>query len=95
MPSDTSEILVITHDAGDSFDPETVDLVISDADGQLYRESWHDASTGQEGVVGAAAALYPHAYGSGTLSDKQIQLIWTGDGGESSIVLEWSGEEKG
>ena len=94
LPSDTSEVLVITHNAGDRFDPETVELVIRDADGELYRESWRDASTGQDGVVGSADTLYPHAYGSGTLSDKRVQLIWTGDGSHSSMVLEWSGEEE-
>jgi len=94
LPSNTNEVLVITHNAGSRFDPSRARLVIRGPTGTLYRESWEDASTGQDGVVGATDALYPHAYGSETLSDKQIQILWFDEDGENgAILLEWSGAE--
>lgn len=94
LPGNTNEVLVLTHDAGNQFDPSQVDLVIRQ-DGEVeFRASWAESSTGQNEVVGSADALYPHAFGSATLSDKTIQLVWTeGDEGTSQILLEWEGED--
>ena len=93
LPSSTDEVLVLSHNAGDRFDPSQVDLVIWHDGNVETRVSWHDASTGQEEIVGGVDELYPYAYGGATFSERTVQLIWSQENDESGQVLfEWKGE---
>lgn len=93
LPGNTNEVLVLTHNAGDRFDPAQVDLVIWHEGAVETRLSWYDASTGQEQIVGGVDELYPYTYGGETFSERTVQLIWHEEGRESGQVLfEWEGD---
>ena len=93
LPSNTNEVLVITHNAGDHFDPSRAEYVITRDGEEQFRARWNEADHGQDAIVSTADALYPHAYGGETLSDVTVRIIWHTDDG-SSILYEWSGQSE-
>ena len=94
LDPDTSEILEITHNGGDRFEPSRVEYVISRGNKELFRSTWEDSVHGQEETVATVDTLYPSSIGSETLRDVKVQLIWTSETGDSGQVLyEWEGPE--
>jgi len=92
LPSNTNEVLVLTHDAGDQFEPSQVEYVITRNGEEQFRARWDESDHGQEDIVSTTDALYPHAYGGETLSDMSIRIIWYSDTGES-VLYEWTGPD--
>ena len=93
LPANTDEVLVLSHNAGDRFDPAQVDLVIRHEGTVETRLSWREASTGQEEIVGGVDELYPYTYGGETFSERTVRLIWHEEGRESGqILFEWEGD---
>lgn len=92
LDPDTSEILEVTHNGGDRFDPARVEYVISRDGTVQFRSTWEASVHGQNNTVATVDTLYPSSIGSETLRDVKIQFIWTSEDGESGQVLyEWEG----
>ena len=96
LPSNTNEVVVLSHGVGDQFDPSEVEYVIYRNGDEQFRAFWDESDHGQEEIVSSSDALYPHAYGGETLSDMSIRIIWHNPQSDSSqIIYEWDGPEAG
>lgn len=92
LDPDTSEILEVTHNGGDRFDPARVEYVISRDGTELFRSTWENSVHGQDEMVATVDTLYPSSIGSETLRDVKIQFIWTTESKDAGQILyEWEG----
>jgi flagellin-like protein len=93
--SNPCEVVRVHHVAGDTFDPEQVEIVVHYMDGgteQRYAVDWVDVVVGPVDA-GERVRIWDNGP-IDTLATARIELFWTSENGEhSDVIARWEGPE--